>query len=203
MSQVAKVMVFDLYGVIARNQTDAAKRELERLAGVADGARAAFWECYWACRPAYDAGQPSMDYWGSVAGRLGTGFTDVPALIQTDLASWTEVDERMVTLVGELAAAGRRLGLLSNIIEDLVPIFEARHRGWLAHFDVLVYSCRIGVAKPDPRTYEICAELLQVDPAEIFFLDDRKENVEAARRAGMTAEVFTSPEQARALLLPG
>ena len=106
----------------------------------------------------------------------------------------------MVELVAELAGQGRTLGLLSNIIEDLVPVFEALHGHWLGHFTALTYSCRIGVAKPDPRAYEICARRLGVTPADVLFFDDSERNVVAARAAGMTAEVFTSPGQVRGIL---
>ncbi|MFD0691359.1 HAD family hydrolase [Actinomadura fibrosa] len=192
-----EVIVFDLYGVIARTQTPEAVRRIEELAGISG---APFWDAYWSCRPAYDAGQESAAYWADVADRLGTAFPDVAALIEADLESWTDVDERMVALVHELADEGRTLGLLSNIIGDLVPRFEARHGGWLRRFDALTYSCRIGVAKPDPRAYEICAERLGVAPADVVFFDDSERNVIAARETGMRAEVFTSPEQVRKLV---
>jgi putative hydrolase of the HAD superfamily len=195
-----EVIVFDLYGVIGRNQSEEAKRGIERLAGVAGDSCEAFWDAYWHCRPAYDAGQPGQDYWAAVAGRLGATFADVPGLLHADLESWCEVDERMVGIVEDLAARGRRIGLLSNIIGELVPIFEARHAGWLGRFHARVYSCEIGVAKPDPRAYEICAARLGVPPGEVLFFDDKEENVRAARQAGMKAEVFTSPDQVRGIL---
>ncbi|GAA2575150.1 HAD family phosphatase [Actinomadura fulvescens] len=194
---MSNVIVFDLYGVIARTQTEEAKRRLEELAGISG---APFWDAYWGCRPDYDAGQESAAYWAAVAGRLGATFADVPALIEADLESWTDVDEEMVDLVVELADQGRTLGLLSNIISDLVPRFEARHDTWLRRFDALTYSCRIGVAKPDPRAYTICAERLGVTPADVVFFDDSEANVIAAREAGMSAEVFTGPAQVRTLL---
>jgi putative hydrolase of the HAD superfamily len=193
---MADVIVFDLYGVIARTQTPAAVRRIEGIAGVPGPA---FWEAYWACRPAYDAGQESAAYWAEVAARLGVSFPDVPALIEADLDSWTDVDDVMAGLVGELADSGRRLGLLSNIIGDLVPRIEARHGALLDRFDALVYSCRIGVAKPDPRAFEICAERLGVEPGDVLFFDDTERNVLAAREAGMRAEVFAGPDQVRAL----
>ncbi len=105
----------------------------------------------------------------------------------------------MVALVHDLADEGRTLGLLSNIIGDLVPRFEARHGAVLDRFDALVYSCRIGVAKPDPRAYEICAERLGVKPADVLFFDDTDRNIVAAREVGMHAELFTGPTQIRAL----
>jgi putative hydrolase of the HAD superfamily len=194
---MSDVIVFDLYGVIARTQTPEAVRRIEELAGTPGPA---FWDAYWACRPAYDAGQDSASYWADVAGMLGVTFPDVAALNEADLDSWTEVDEDMVALVGELADEGRTLGLLSNIIGDLVPRFEARHGGWLARFDARVYSCDIGVAKPDRRAYEICAERLGVAPADVLFFDDSERNVRAARATGMRAELFTSRDQVRTLV---
>ncbi|MFD2351545.1 hypothetical protein ACFSTC_22980 [Nonomuraea ferruginea] len=41
-----QVIVFDLYGVIARTQTDEAKQQLVDLGGVS---AEAFWEAYWGC----------------------------------------------------------------------------------------------------------------------------------------------------------
>ncbi|TNY36019.1 HAD family hydrolase [Thermomonospora catenispora] len=192
-----EAIVFDLYGVLARDQSEADKRVIERLAGVADGRARRFWEAYWELRPAYDAGQPTAEYWRAVAARLGTVFPDVAALARADLESWTRVDEEMVALVEELADRGHRLGLLSNIISDLVPLMEERHGRWLGRFHALTYSCRIGVAKPDPRAYRICADRLGVPVSRVLFFDDRAENVEAARRVGMLSEVFTSPAQVR------
>ncbi|WP_119731934.1 HAD family hydrolase [Thermomonospora amylolytica] len=192
-----EAIVFDLYGVLARDQSEESKRAIERLAGVADGRAREFWAAYWALRPAYDAGQPTTEYWQAVSARLDTVFEDVAALADADLESWTRADDEMVALVGELADRGHRLGLLSNIISDLVPLMEKRHGRWLGRFDALTYSCRIGVAKPDPRAYEICAAQLGVPTSQVLFFDDREENVLAARRTGMTAELFTSPAQTR------
>ncbi|WP_219471517.1 HAD-IA family hydrolase, partial [Nonomuraea rhizosphaerae] len=73
--------------------------------------------------------------------------------------------------------------------------------GWLGRFASLTYSCRIGVAKPDPRAYEICARRLGVPPGKVLFFDDNEANVVAAREAGMKAELFTSAAQVRALTL--
>jgi putative hydrolase of the HAD superfamily len=194
---MSDVIVFDLYGVIARTQTDEAKRRLVELAKVPGEE---FWEAYWACRPAYDAGQGAVAYWDEVAARMGARFDDVPALVEADLDSWSQVDEEMADLVCALADQGRSLGLLSNIVEDLVPVWESRHGRWLGRFAALTYSCRIGVAKPDRRAYEICAERMGVATSQVLFFDDNEANVVAARQAGMSAELFTSAEQVRALL---
>ncbi len=51
-------------------------------------------------------------------------------------------------------------------------------------------SCDIHMIKPDERIYKYLLEKYQLLPKECFFLDDREENVEAARRTGMRAAVF-------------
>jgi putative hydrolase of the HAD superfamily len=197
-----RAIVFDLFGVIAETQAPQDIREIEEAAGLDGAATETFWEAYWALREPYDSGQPGVDYWAAVAGRIGVPFAGetVRALIEADMRSWSNADAVMVELVGELAAEGHTLGLLSNIVGDLVPIFEARHRDWLAHFSALAYSCETGVAKPDPRAYEIVAERLGVAPGDCLFLDDREVNVLAAREVGMRAEVFRTPAQVRELV---
>ncbi|MGH3379245.1 MAG: HAD family hydrolase [Actinoallomurus sp.] len=196
-------IVFDLFGVIALIQEPEDLRRIEAVAGMRPGADAErFWAAYWALREPYDSGQPASAYWAAVAGRLGLAFDDetVGALVEADMDSWSHADPAMVELIGELAARGFALGLLSNIVGDLVPIFEAKHGEWLAHFKVLTYSCVTGVAKPDHRAYAIVADRLGVATAGCLFLDDREANVLAAREAGMRAEVFRSPAQVRELV---
>lgn len=52
------------------------------------------------------------------------------------------------------------------------------------HFQI-VESCRVGLCKPDPRIYELCADRLGILPQEAVFLDDLPVNVAAAARVGM------------------
>jgi putative hydrolase of the HAD superfamily len=200
---MTRAIVFDLFGVIALTQAPEDLRRVEAAAGMTtDGEAERFWKAYWELREPYDAGQTAAGYWAGVADRLGTRFDDatVSALVEADMRSWSRADPVMVELIGELAGQGRTLGLLSNIVADLVPVFEARHGDWLAHFATLAYSCDIGVAKPHHRAYEIVAERLGVAPGDCLFIDDRAANVAAAREVGMRAEVFTGPDQVRGLL---
>ena len=73
-------------------------------------------------------------------------------------------------------------------------------------FDPLIVSAEIGVAKPDPRIYQIALERLGVDASEAVFVDDFESNVAGARWVGMQAVQFSSTPQAmaavRALLSP-
>lgn len=48
-------------------------------------------------------------------------------------------------------------------------------------------SCYLGVMKPNPAIYRLGLQLAQVKPEEALMIDDRLQNVEAARSVGMQA----------------
>lgn len=188
-------VVFDLFGVIARAQSPAGQAEILTAAGVPASRAKDFWRAYWEFRPCYDRGRVSgPDYWSSVGGAVDTTFARdrIAELIAADCGSWRAVDPRMLDLLDVLARSGMSLGLLSNIPPELADEFLRRH-AWLSRFDVLGFSCRIGLVKPEPAAFEWCIKALGVEPAEILFVDDREENVRAARACGMQAHLFTDP----------
>jgi putative hydrolase of the HAD superfamily len=57
-------------------------------------------------------------------------------------------------------------------------------------FDHEFYSCFLGAAKPKLEFFEKTIEKLGCHASNVLFLDDRTENVEAAKRAGLNAIVF-------------
>ncbi|MEU4327659.1 HAD family hydrolase [Nonomuraea dietziae] len=109
------------------------------------------------------------------------------------------VDEEVRAL---LAKAQERvpLVLLTNAMDTLE---EHLDRLGLTYFaDAVVSSARVGLAKPDPRIYELAAQVAGVAPSRCLFVDDRLENVEAARALGMIGVHFTEAgDLARALSL--
>ncbi|MFH8484564.1 HAD family hydrolase [Streptomyces longisporoflavus] len=193
------VVLFDLFGVIARHQSTEGKDRLVRTAGVP---APEFRDAYWGQRRPYDQGElTGPAYWNRVADALAVRFDQrrIAELIAADVASWSAVDETMVALVEELAVSGRRIALLSNIPEELALYYEAHHP-WLEHFSVRAFSCRMGHAKPDPGAYRWCLQALNADPNRALFVDDREENIHAAKETGIRAHLFTGPEQLRATL---
>jgi putative hydrolase of the HAD superfamily len=193
---MADTVLFDLFGVIARQQSPSGQEMLVAAAGVS---APVFWETYWALRMPYDRGEVTgSGYWRQVAAALGTTFDDhqIACLVAADIASWSAVDDDMVALVEQTAASGRRIALLSNIPEELAVHYEEHHR-WLKHFDVVAFSCRIGHAKPEPDAYLWCCRTLELAPGRILFVDDRAENIQAAEAIGMHAHLFIGPTRAR------
>jgi putative hydrolase of the HAD superfamily len=187
------VVLLDLFGVIARLQSPAAKRTLTTIADVP---APAFWDVYWRLRAPYDRGQVTgAEYWRQVATELDGVFDEdqITALITADIVSWNAVDDDMVMLIEQAATSGVRLALLSNIPEDLAAFYERHHDGWLRRFELIGFSCRIGQAKPDPEAYLWCCHQLGVTPDRILYIDDRAENLHAAARLGLRTHLFTGP----------
>lgn len=52
-------------------------------------------------------------------------------------------------------------------------------------FDVSCYSAELRLAKPDPAYFRRAAELIDVPPEEVLFVDDVEPNVASARDVGM------------------
>jgi HAD superfamily hydrolase (TIGR01509 family) len=88
-----------------------------------------------------------------------------------------------------------RTAILTNSYVGTREQEEARY-GFTSMTDVAIYSHEEGVQKPDPRIYALASQRLGISPAEIVFLDDRPENVDAARACGFQAILFSSTSQA-------
>lgn len=61
-------------------------------------------------------------------------------------------------------------------------------------FDKLILSCEIGCRKPDPRIYQAALDFAGVDASQAFYIDDRKDLVEAASRLGIKGITFDSED---------
>ena len=62
-------------------------------------------------------------------------------------------------------------------------------------FDYALLSYELGLCKPDPEFFRSGLERLAISPEECVFIDDRKENVEAAQTLGIAGTQFVSTQQ--------
>ena len=87
-----------------------------------------------------------------------------------------------------------RLMLLSNTNEIHFD-FLIEHYPILKVIEERLLSYQAGCMKPEARIFELAIDKAGVAPENIFFTDDRTENVEAAKRAGIQALMFRSEAQ--------
>jgi putative hydrolase of the HAD superfamily len=189
MSASQRIVLFDLFGVIALHQRPGA---LAQMAACCNAPADAFTKAYWGLRPPYDAGRQSApEYWAAVL-RLLSRPVD-PATIEklrlADIDSWSRVDRRMVALTQSLRSRAK-VAVLSNIPADHADAFLVA-QPWMRNLDHLAFSGKINAAKPDPAAFHHCITALHAAPADFLFVDDRAVNVRAAQANGMTGHVFT------------
>jgi len=66
---------------------------------------------------------------------------------------------------------------------------------WLRGLDHVAFSGKIQAAKPEPAAFHHAVTSLRVAAADFLFVDDREENVRAARVLGMNGHVFTTLDE--------
>ena len=131
----------------------------------------------------YDLGLSSFD---KVAEDLAT-YRNVEVGYARDMINLAISKQETIAptgrLIGELKKAGYRLYVLSNMSREFIDFL--RQQEVYANFDGEVISCEEGVAKPMPEIYDLLLNRFSLDAADTLFIDDRKENVEAAAMKGI------------------
>lgn len=94
---------------------------------------------------------------------------------------------------------GYRVYLLSNYPERMF-LMHSKNYSFLPYTDGRVVSYECHLIKPDPRIYQLLCEKYDLLPGECVFLDDREENVFAARKLGFYGICVHNQEQAIAQL---
>lgn len=87
--------------------------------------------------------------------------------------------------IHSLRDAGYRLGIISNWEEWLEDLLVSL--GVHEHFDLVIFSAKENVAKPDPLLYRRAVEAAGVEPAMAVHVgDDPLRDVQPARSVGLT-----------------
>jgi len=101
------------------------------------------------------------------------------------------INTPIIPLISRLAMSNQRMGILSNTNAPHWEFLVAQDYAILPDlFEATILSYEVRSMKPDSKIFEVAAERAAVPSAEIFFTDDRVENVEAAVAAGWQAVLF-------------
>ncbi len=57
-------------------------------------------------------------------------------------------------------------------------------------FDYSIYSCKIGMVKPNLDIFQFALEMIGEKAENVVFIDDKAENVNAAKKLGINGIVF-------------
>jgi putative hydrolase of the HAD superfamily len=199
MMQPIKSVIFDFGGVLTLAPGPEHWNDLVAAIGGKNGSSrlAALMVGYQAHRGGFDRGELSAGaYWTKILEQLGAQVEKglLARLFELDTAAWTQIRLEVLQWASGLRAAGIGTGILSNMPTEVLQTVEER-MDWVAEFRPQVYSCRLGLIKPEPAIYRALLAELAFPPQEVLFLDDRDENVRAARELGLQAERFESLQQ--------
>lgn len=93
------------------------------------------------------------------------------------------------------AAARWPVYLFSNTNATHHLCWRVQHHTLLSPMRGVFVSNTLGLRKPDPLSYRQVAERIGLHPQHILFFDDRQDNVDGARLAGMMACKVDKPAQ--------
>ncbi len=91
-------------------------------------------------------------------------------------------------VLAHLHSQGFKLGVVSNWDWTLPGVLQAT--GMAGFFDYIGVSALEGVAKPDPRFFEIVLQALEVEPQQAIHIGDSEDDVQGALAAGVRPLLF-------------
>lgn len=139
-------------------------------------------------------GGSEKQFWRDYAHSLGktlpeTWFSQFDLVISGAI---TEIPGTIL-LVKELQKQGYQTSMLSDVTQNQANII--RKLGYYNLFQPAVLSYEIGVEKPNPETFQILLKELKLSAESVLFIDDKIENVEAAKKQGIDSIQFINPKQ--------
>jgi putative hydrolase of the HAD superfamily len=188
-----RAVIFDLWQTLVPWDLDDAVRFQNRMAAAAGVEPERFREA-WFNGHGNRATSPIADHLRGLFGELGVE-PDLEAMLAMR-REWAKRTLRprpdALATLAELRRRGHRLGLISVCSQDVPHVWD--ETPFVGALDELVFSCDVGISKPDPQIYEIASKRLGVEPAECLFVGDgANDELPGAERVGMTALQLRAP----------
>ena len=137
---------------------------------------------------------PEPKFWELLCGELNVPVPEKSSLWSEAFKSVYVPRAEMFELCRSLQRSGYKTAVLSNTEPPLAELFRKLQYDM---FDVTVFSCEEGTAKPEQRIYELTLQRLCVKPAEAVFFDDRLDCIAGAEKAGLHVFLFENISRAK------
>ena len=187
-----RLVIFDMDDVLCHYDLGRRLRALSQISGkMPRDIRAAIWDSGFE-DDADSGGYPDADvYLAEFSYRIGHTITRqqwIAARRESMIASFD-----VLTLAESIGTAARIAiytnngPIVKSSLDELFPeaaaIFKERY-----------CSYEFGTKKPDPQSFTKLLAKISVSPADTWFIDDKRSNVQGARLAGLKAHHFRSYE---------
>ena len=180
-----KNIVFDLAGVVfARNKERCPKELMDYFYFINSGeALPDFWNDY-------DRGTRSFEAVAEALATFRSSDVETAKNMMATAITYQDQIPQTAELIAELKSVGYRVFVLSNMSKEYIEYL--RKMPVYRHFDGDVISCEVGLTKPEKEIYTLLLERFGLEPSQTMFIDDRKENVEAAAQVGIVPFHFST-----------
>jgi putative hydrolase of the HAD superfamily len=176
-----RAVFFDLGGVIVRTEYQSPRQRLaERLGMEYDDLSKIVFDSETGAQASIGA-ITSQQHWEAVTKRLKRPAEELAA-IRDEFFAGDIVDRQILDFLRSLRGT-HTTGLISNAWSDLRD-YMAREKMEDA-FDHIIISAEVGVAKPEPKIFQIALEKAGVQAHEAVFVDDFYVNIEGCEKVGI------------------
>jgi putative hydrolase of the HAD superfamily len=101
-----------------------------------------------------------------------------------------------VSTLSSLRSRGMLTGLISDCSKEVPELWPETL--FVGLFDSEIFSCSVGLRKPDPAIYRLACERLDVQPGECFYIGDGfSGELKGARECGMRPFLILPPNEER------
>lgn len=118
--------------------------------------------------------------------------------LNNEFENTNKIDTDVVGLIQQLAK-NYKIGLLSNApskyIRDILQESKLEQ-----HFNEIVISSEVGYTKPSKEIFEIMLNRLNVNAANVLFIDDNKIHIDGGEKIGIKGIVFVNASQLKEAL---
>lgn len=154
-------VIFDLFGTLIRLTRDT-HPYLKLCRATNSGRR---------LRESLTVDAPTLgDFCDHLAQPHPSNMVDLQRDLDVDVASASLFDDSLPALIG-LRDLGVTMALISNLASPYKAAF--RNLGLGRYFDHVVFSCDVGLAKPDPDIYRLAIAKLGIDATDAIMIGDK------------------------------
>ena len=198
-----KAVIFDLFGTLVPSFSEREYREiLRKMALILSAPPQDFWtlwaetfsESILGAIPGIEAKIAQIGY------KMGIEFPIVQIREAGDMMSAYSAScmlprPEAVEVLSQLKLKGLKLGLISDCSSDAPELWKKTALAPLV--DVAVFSCLVGMRKPDPRIYRLAIQQLAVEPEDCLYIGDGSScELTGASKMGMqAAQLYVSGEK--------
>ena len=197
-----KAVVFDLFGTLVPNlPSTLVQRILNQMASVLDADHNEFIQRWYNTFNEQMTGELQDDkaIVQHICRQIDLPVTRDKLLLSAEL--WTETWESALKqvrgeaqeVIADLKLRGYKIGLLSNSSFDATQSW--RSSALAPMFNVTIFSCLVGLMKPDPHIFKLVADQLQIKPEECIYVADGMDGeLKAAASIGMMPVCIRFPD---------